>query len=334
MKKTLLFLVIILIAFAGAAMYLWQGFQTFVKQPLELKQELVIEKGQSAFGLGQEWRDSGRIDNYYYYQLLMRLKPELRNIKAGTYHVAADMTVVDILEKLVAGDVVNYQMTLIEGANIYETLKTLAGSPHLIQTIDSQQDFEQIWKQLDFTGKDYPEGLFFADTYQFTQGDSDIDILKRANKRLNQVLEQEWASRAKELPYETPYQALIMASIIEKETAVPSERAEISGVFVRRIKRGMLLQTDPTIIYGLLPDFDGNIRRHDIKNPHQWNTYVHKGLPPTPIAIVGREAIHAAMHPAPGDTLYFVAKGDGSHHFSKTLREHNRAVRQYQLNRR
>lgn len=334
MKKILLFIFIVLIAFAGVTAYLWSGFQDFLKQPLGLQNELVVEKGQSAFGLGQQWRDEGRIDIYYYYQILMRLKPELRDIKAGNYAVTPEMNTVEVLERLVAGDVIVYYATLVEGANIYEMLTALAKNEELVHTIDNKQDFDKTWEQLNFTGKEYPEGLFFADTYQFTQGDTDLDILKRAHKRLKNVLHQEWVNRANDIPYETSYEALIMASIIEKETAVPSERDQISGVFVRRIKRGMLLQTDPTIIYGLLPEFDGNIRRKDIRNPHQWNTYVHKGLPPTPISIVGRDAIHAAMHPAPGDTLYFVAKGDGSHHFSKTLREHNKAVRQYQLNRR
>ena len=308
MKKFFIFILIVLIAFAGVTAYLWQGFQTFVERPLGLEQELEVKKGESAFGLGQQWYDQGRIENYYYYQILMRLKPELRDIRAGNYAVTPDMTAIDVLEKLVAGDVITYRVTLVEGANIYEVLAALASNQDLVQTIDDQQEFAKIWHQLKFTGKDYPEGLFFADTYQFTKGDTDVDILKRAHKRLNDVLEEEWASRAQGLPYEQAYEALIMASIIEKETAVPSERAQISGVF-------------------------GNIRRKDIRNPHEWNTYVHKGLPPTPIAIVGRDAIHAALNPADGDTLYFVAKGDGSHHFSKTLAEHNRAVRKYQLKR-
>ncbi len=333
MKKFFIFVLIVLIAFAGVTAYLWQGFQTFVERPLGLEQELEVQKGESAFGLGQEWYDQGRIENYYYYQILMRLKPELRDIRAGNYAVTPDMTAVDVLEKLVAGDVITYRVTLVEGANIYEVLTALASNDDLVRTIDDNQEFAKTWSQLKFTGKDYPEGLFFADTYQFTKGDTDIDILKRAHKRLKDVLEEEWANRAQGLPYEQPYEALIMASIIEKETAVPSERAQISGVFVRRLERGMLLQTDPTIIYGLLPTFDGNIRRKDIRDPHEWNTYVHKGLPPTPIAIVGRDAINAAVNPAEGDTLYFVAKGDGSHHFSKTLAEHNRAVRKYQLKR-
>lgn len=333
MKKILLFILLVLIAFAGATAFLWNGYKDFVNKPLGLSQELSVTKGQSAFGLGQRWHQQGLIDNFYYYQILMRLEPDLRHIKAGDYEITPEMTTVDVLQKLVAGDVISYQVTLVEGANLYELLAALTKNKDLVHTIDSKQDFDRVWKQLSFTGKEYPEGLFFADTYQFTKGDTDLDILKRAHKRLNKVLDEEWAGRADDLPYEQPYQALIMASIIEKETALPAERTQISGVFVRRLKRGMLLQTDPTIIYGLLPDFDGNIRRRDIRNPHQWNTYVHKGLPPTPIAIVGRDAIHAALHPAPGDTLYFVAKGDGSHYFSKSLAEHNRAVRKYQLKR-
>ena len=149
----------------------------------------------------------------------------------------------------------------------------------------------------DSFGKHYAEGVFFADTYQFTDGDSDIDILARSYQAMRNVLAEEWANKADNLPYKTPYEALIMASIIEKETAVPSERPEIAGVFVRRLEKGMLLQTDPTIIYGLLPEFDGDIRRKDIRNPHPWNTYVHKGLPPSPIAMVGREANSCGVTP-------------------------------------
>lgn len=334
MKKPILtFFILLVLIFSGITWYLWNGFQEFIQQPLGLEQELDVEKGTSAYSLGRKWQEQDVIEQFYYYQLLLKLKPELRSIKAGNYKITPDMTAVDVLQKLVAGDVIKYQFSVIEGSNIYELLVALQANPDLVHELNYEKEYADIFRSMQFVGQSHPEGMFYADTYQFIKGDSDLDILKRAHDRLLTILEQEWSGRADGLPYETPYQALIMASIIEKETAVPAERPEISGVFVRRMAKNMLLQTDPTIIYGLLPEFDGNIRRNDIRNPHPWNTYVHRGLPPTPIAMVGREAIQAALNPKPGDTLYFVAKGDGSHHFSKTLEEHNRAVRKYQLNR-
>ncbi|MHC9510432.1 endolytic transglycosylase MltG [Kangiella sp. M94] len=334
MKKPILtFFILIVLIFSGVTWYLWNGFQDFIQQPLGIEQELDVQKGTSAYSLGRQWQQDGNIQQFYYYQLLLKLKPELRPIKAGNYAITADMTAVDVLQKLVAGDVIKYQFSVIEGSNIYELLIALELNTDLTHEIDYSLEYETIFDAMQFVGQQHPEGMFYADTYQFIKGDSDLDILKRAYGRLQTVLDEEWVKRADGLPYETPYEALIMASIIEKETAVPAERPEISGVFVRRIEKNMLLQTDPTIIYGLLPEFDGNIRYKDIRSPHPWNTYVHRGLPPTPIAMVGREAIQAALNPKPGDTLYFVAKGDGSHHFSKTLEEHNRAVRKYQLKR-
>lgn len=334
MKKPILtFFILLVLIFSGITWYLWNGFQEFIQQPLGLEQELDVEKGTSAYSLGRKWQEEDVIEQFYYYQLLLKLKPELRSIKAGNYNITPDMTAVDVLQKLVAGDVIKYQFSVIEGSNIYELLVALQANSELVHEIDYGQEYADIFKSMEFVGQSHPEGMFYADTYQFIKGDSDLDILKRAHDRLLAILDEEWSGRADGLPYETAYQALIMASIIEKETAVPAERPEISGVFVRRMAKNMLLQTDPTIIYGLLPEFDGNIRRKDIRNPHPWNTYVHRGLPPTPIAMVGREAIQAALNPKPGETLYFVAKGDGSHHFSKTLEEHNRAVRKYQLNR-
>jgi UPF0755 protein len=179
----------------------------------------------------------------------------------------------------------------------------------------------------------HPEGLFFPSTYRFDDGDSDADILRRAYRRMQRVLDDAWAKRDPELPYATPYEALIMASIVEKETGQADEREAIAGVFVRRLRRGMKLQTDPTVIYGLGAAFDGNLRRADLRRDTPYNTYTRHGLPPTPIALPGAAAIEAALHPADGKALYFVAKGDGSHHFSDSLRQHNNAVRRYQLKR-
>ncbi|WP_269473252.1 endolytic transglycosylase MltG [Kineobactrum salinum] len=179
------------------------------------------------------------------------------------------------------------------------------------------------------------EGLFLPETYRFERGTSDLDILARAHRAMLAALTEEWELRAPDLPYETPYEALIMASIIERETGVPDERQQIAGVFVRRLQRGMRLQTDPTTIYGLGTAFDGNLVRSHLRDGDNiYNTYRHHGLPPTPIALPGRAALHAALQPAEGDSLYFVARGDGSHEFNSTLEGHERAVRKYQLERR
>lgn len=180
----------------------------------------------------------------------------------------------------------------------------------------------------------FPEGRFFPDTYRFVRGMSDVELLQQAYMRLDEVLAQEWAERATDLPYRDPYQALIMASLVEKETGIPQERGQIAGVFVRRLRLGMMLQTDPTVIYGMGERYNGRITRADLREPTPYNTYTIAGLPPTPIAMVGREAIHAALHPADGTSLYFVARGDGSHVFSDDLNDHNSAVREYQLKRR
>ena len=180
----------------------------------------------------------------------------------------------------------------------------------------------------------HPEGRFFPDTYRYVRGMSDSDLLRQAHEKLTRVLDEEWQQRAEGLPYREPYQALIMASLVEKETGAAHERGEIAGVFIRRLRLGMLLQTDPTVIYGLGERYTGNLTRAHLREPTPYNTYTNPGLPPTPIAMVGREAIRAALNPRAGDSLYFVARGDGTHVFSRSLDEHNRAVREYQLKRR
>ncbi len=180
----------------------------------------------------------------------------------------------------------------------------------------------------------HPEGRFFPDTYLFTSSETDLDLLRRAFERMEEVLAAEWQAKAENLPYDSPYDALIMASIVERETGAVHEREEVAGVFVRRLEKGMRLQTDPTVIYGMGEKYQGRITRKDLRTHTDYNTYRIDGLPPTPIALPGREAIHAALNPAEGDTLYFVARGDGTHKFSKTLAEHQKAVRAFQLNRR
>ncbi len=255
-----------------------------------------------------------------------------QTIKRGEYRLLPKLTAKSMLKLFSDGAVIRYKVTLPEGITLAKALNILSQQAALTTVLAGPSD-----PQLMALIKPYlqPEGLFFPDTYVYLRGDTDLSVLQRAHSALIDVLQEEWRERASGLPYETPYEALIMASIIERETGLVAEREKISGVFVRRLQRRMLLQTDPTVIYGLGAEFDGNLRRshlRDDSNIH--NTYRHAGLPPTPIALSGRAAIHAALHPAEGNTMYFVARGDGGHTFSVTLAEHNRAVSQFQLQRR
>jgi UPF0755 protein len=229
------------------------------------------------------------------------------------------------------GEVVQYSLTLVEGWNFHQVRAALAKEEKIEHTLDGLSDSE-VMDKLGHGGI-FPEGRFFPDTYRFVRGMSDVELLKTAYDRLDEVLAKEW-ERAPRCAVHRPYQALIMASLVEKETGVPQERGQIAGVFVRRMAMGMLLQTDPTVIYGLGERYNGKLTRAHLKEPTPYNTYVIAGLPPTPIAMVGREAIHAALNPVAGNSLYFVARGDGSHVFSDDLDAHNSAVREFQLKRR
>ncbi|MNZ48707.1 putative aminodeoxychorismate lyase [compost metagenome] len=220
----------------------------------------------------------------------------------------------------------------MEGWTFHQVRELLSRQPKIEQTLAGLSDAE-VMARLGQPGV-FPEGRFFPDTYKYVRGTRDIDILRQAYQRMEGILVEEWGERASNLPYKEPYQALIMASLVEKETGVPGERAEIAGVFIRRLQKSMLLQTDPTVIYGMGQRYNGRITRADLREPTPYNTYVTPGLPPTPIALPGREAIHAALNPADGQSLYFVARGDGSHVFSDNLDDHNKAVQEYQLKRR
>jgi len=255
-----------------------------------------------------------------------------QQIKPGEYLLPINSTAESMLIQLQSGDVIKYQVTLPEGITLATALDMLQQQKKLEKTLAGPTDPRLLEMIKPYS---YPEGLFFPDTYHYVHGDSDWSILQRAHSTMNAVLQEEWGQRASPLPYESPYEAVIMASIIERETGLPEEREQISGVFVRRLLQGMLLQTDPTVIYGLGVEFDGNLQReHLSEDNNSYNTYRHTGLPPTPIALPGRGAIHAALHPDAENSLYFVARGDGGHVFSSTLSEHNRAVRKYQLQRR
>jgi UPF0755 protein len=254
-----------------------------------------------------------------------------QQLKPGEYLLPEYSTAESMLALLQRGEVIKYQVTLPEGITLSAALGILAQEEQLEKTLVGVTD-SRIRELI--VPHSHPEGLFFPDTYHYVRNDTDWSILQRSHTAMLSVLSKEWDQRAPQLPYETPYEALIMASIIERETGIPQERPQISGVFVRRLEQGMLLQTDPTVIYGLGDSFDGNLtRKHLLEDSNSYNTYRHGGLPPTPIALPGRDAIYAALHPEAGGALYFVARGDGGHVFSNTLREHDQAVREYQLQR-
>ena len=254
-----------------------------------------------------------------------------QQIKHGEYLLVDPLDPEKLLELLRSGKVIQYQVTIPEGVTLAQALAILAAQAGLETVLEGPEDDRIRSLIAPFT---HPEGLFFPDTYHYARNTTDLELLQRANEKMLKVLDEEWQGRGQELPYETPYEALIMASIIERETGLPEERQQIAGVFVRRLSLGMRLQTDPTVIYGIGPEFDGNLRRSHLGDEDNiYNTYRISGLPPTPIALPGQASIHAALHPADGTTLYFVARGDGGHEFSNTLQEHEAAVRKYQLRR-
>ncbi|MEE4659330.1 MAG: endolytic transglycosylase MltG [Halieaceae bacterium] len=264
--------------------------------------------------------------------LAARLQGLDARVQRGEYSLVTARSPRQLLQMLVAGDVVTYSVTLAEGLNFRQAFELVQQQEALAKVLTGPEDKALLSV---IAPQEHPEGWFFPDTYVFRRGETDLDILRQAHRRMRTALAEAWTDREEGLPYREPYEALIMASIVEKETGLPAERGQIAGVFVRRLQRGMRLQTDPTVIYGLGPDFDGNLRKkHLADDTNLYNTYRHKGLPPTPIALPGREALAAAVRPVQGSALYFVARGDGSHQFSTTLAEHESAVRQYQLTRR
>ena len=303
-------------------------------QPLHLEAErlLQVPPGSTPSGLLNRLQSEGVIEGAFWLRLYWRFNLKAPALHSGEYRLLPQQTARDMLGLWQRGEVVQYSWTLVEGWNFRQLRAALARQEALTQKLADLDDAE-VMARLGLAGQ-HPEGRFCPDTYHYVRGMSDEDLLKKANARLESVLAEEWLQRAEGLPYRAPYEALIMASMIEKETGVPEERGEIAGVFVRRLRVGMRLQTDPTVIYGMGERYNGRITRADLRMPTPYNTYTIDGMPPTPIAMVGREAIHAALNPREGKSLYFVAKGDGSHVFSNSLDEHNRAVREYQLKRR
>jgi len=329
-KNILLFL-LLLIAIAMAVA--WNQYQRFLSTPLQVGEQGInytVKSGSGLLAIGEDLNVKGYsampAKYLYFYG---RLENKAHLIKAGEYKIEPNTTFPQLLEQLVEGQVIQYSFTLIEGMTSQQFIDAVIADERFEKTLTDTK-LSAVMSVLGY--KTHGEGEFQPETYNFTAGTTDVEMLQRAHAMMTATLELEWQNRAENLPYKTPYEALIMASIIEKESGIAEERPQISGVFIRRLNIGMRLQTDPTVIYGMGDSYDGNIRRKDLRTDTPYNTYTRHGLPPTPIALPSEEAIHAALHPKDGKTLYFVATGkEGRHYFSKTLAEHNKAVRKYQL---
>lgn len=331
MKRLVIVVALLLLVAAGL---LAADVARFFSKPLtgDSATIVVVEPGMSLTAVTQRLRDEGIIDKARYQQyfaLYARFTDAARRIKSGEYRVPAATSAAELLALLTSGNTVQYRITIIEGWTFAEMRQAVAAQDALEHTLQDETAAE-IMALLGHP-EQQAEGRFMPDTYFFPRGATDLSIYRRAYQAMQEFLDQAWAERADDIAVDSPYQALILASIIQKETAVPAERKRISGVFTRRLKRGMLLQTDASVIYGI-DNFNGDITSKDLRTDTPYNTYINPGLPPTPIALPSRASIVAALHPADGNALYFVAKGDGTHAFSATLAEHNRAVRKYQLN--
>lgn len=304
----------------------------FLDAPLTIEGDaytLEVKPGSSFAAVSQDLYDRGVLEHPEWFRWYGRLTGRASRIHAGEYRIAPATSPRQLLEELVRGQVVLHSITIIEGWRYSDLLGALHDHPAVERTPESE-DWSLVAAEIG-APEPQPEGLFLPETYRFPKGTTDIELLGQAYGKLQEVLAEEWAARTPSGVIESPYQALILASIVEKETARSDERARIAGVFTRRLEKGMRLQTDPTVIYGIGPDFDGNLTRRDLRTDTPYNTYTRGGLPPTPIALAGRAAIHAALNPAEGSELYFVATGlgDGSHYFSATREEHEAAVREY-----
>ncbi|EJK2115455.1 endolytic transglycosylase MltG [Vibrio navarrensis] len=329
-KKLLAVIIVAAIVIAVGSQYVLSQIKQYVELPVNIEQaQIITVPAGSGFSRAlillqeKQW-----IGDTPFARLLPKLYPELTQIKAGTYQIRPEMSLYDVLVLFNEGKEHQFSITFVEGSQFKEWIAQIANEPYLIHKLEGLSE-EEIAKQLDVPYTKL-EGLFLAETYHYTMGTSDIELLKRAHSKLNKILDKHWQSRQEKLPLQSAYEALILASIIEKETAIDDERERIASVFINRLNKGMRLQTDPTVIYGLGEHYDGNIRKKDLRTPTPYNTYVINGLPPTPIAMAGEASIQAALNPEKNSHyLYFVASGKGGHVFSKTLAEHNSAVRAY-----
>jgi len=319
-------------AFAGAGAACWLAY--YALTPVEVApkaRHFNVGQGSSLRGVAQQFEQAGLISDKWSFLVLARLLGNAGDIKAGSYEVGARIAPHSLLDKIVSGDFAQSELRFIEGWTFRQIRGVLDQHP-AVQHDSAGLSDAQILERMEVEEK-FAEGLFFPDTYYFAPGTSDLTILRQAYMRMRTKLEVLWEQRAKGLPLASAYQALVLASIVEKETGQADERDMVAAVFVNRLKRGMRLQTDPSVIYGLGASFDGNLRRRDLETDQIYNTYTRYGLPPTPIAMPGEASIQATLNPANSPVLYFVGRGDGSHEFSSTLVEHNRAVNKYQRSR-
>ncbi len=324
----------ILILVAGFAYFAYTEFNQFKRQtsPRDIA-SFEIKKGSTIRTVAKQLKNKNIIQSASLFTLLAKLNKQDTKIKAGEYALKAGLTPGQILDKFTQGTSINYQTQILEGKQFKDIVKTIRGDEHLLQTL-SKADYENIMQKLKTDYKNLkPEGLFYPDTYNYPRGTTDLQFLQRSHDAMVKYIQQKWKNRKPFKGINTPYDALILASIVEKETGHPEDRNKIARVFLNRLQKDMLLQTDPTVIYGMGDKYQGNIRKKDLKADTPYNTYTRKGLPPTPIATPSKASIDAVFDPADGDMLYFVAKGnDGTSHFSKTYAEHKRAVVKYLLN--
>ncbi|WP_340121725.1 endolytic transglycosylase MltG [Methylobacter svalbardensis] len=339
MNNKIIGFVLLTLSFVGG--WLWMDYQSAVSKPVLVGETVYIEiaKGDSLNRIIDKLVGQKLAVKPFWFKVIALQENALKKLKAGEYELTSGLTLPEIIALFVQGKTKQHAITFPEGWSFKEILLDIEKNPNIEHTLSSI-DFKDVMSKI--VGADLSaqrqmpiqslEGLIFPDTYFFEKHTPDVSLLKRAYDKMQRVLQQAWLNKEQGLPFKTPYEALILASIVEKETGVAAERPLIAGVFIRRLEQKMLLQTDPTVIYGMGESYQGNIKAKDLIAATPYNTYVISGLPPTPIAMPGREALHAVLHPAKDDSLYFVARGDGTHVFSATLKDHNSAVDKFQRN--
>ena len=337
MKKFFVFLLILLLILGGVGFWGYQKLTEFVHTPVNVKQDqlLTIERGTTGSKLAALLEQEKILEHADLLPWLLKLQPQLNKVKAGTYSLTGVKTLQDLLDMINSGKEAQFSVKFIEGKTFKEWRKNLENAPHLKQTLQGKTD-KEIMALLDIPAVSKAvyewnnmDGWLYPDTYNYTPNSTDLELLKRSTTRLQKALDKAWNERDENLPLADPYQMLILASIVEKETGIASERPQVASVFINRLKANMKLQTDPTVIYGMGESYTGNIRKKDLETMTPYNTYMIEGLPPTPIAMVSESALQGVAHPAKTDFYYFVADGSGGHKFTRNLNEHNKAVQEY-----
>ena len=337
MKKFFIFLLILLLILGGVGFWGYQKLTSFVHTPVNVTQDqlLTIERGTTGSKLAALLEQENILEHADLLPWLLKLQPQLNKVKAGTYSLTGVKTLQDLLDMINSGKEAQFSVKFIEGKTFKEWRKNLENAPHLKQTLQGKSD-KEIMALLDIPAVakavyewNNMDGWLYPDTYNYTPNSTDLELLKRSTTRLQKALDKAWSERDENLPLADPYQMLILASIVEKETGVAAERPQVASVFINRLKANMKLQTDPTVIYGMGESYNGNIRKKDLETMTPYNTYMIDGLPPTPIAMVSESALQAVAHPAKTDFYYFVADGSGGHKFTRNLNEHNKAVQEY-----